>query len=376
MVIAVGRHDRSHALLNALSKARGAFRHEASPLSDTPPNDPDNAPEAGGERVAKALARAGIASRREAERLIEAGRVALNGKTLKSPAVKVIPGDELTFDGQPIGPKPPTQLWLYHKPTGILTTHSDPEGRATVFEQLPKELGRVISVGRLDLNSEGLLLLTNDGALARILELPATAWTRRYRVRAYGNADDKQLAKLADGAVVDGVVYGPIEVSVDRRTGANVWLTVGIKEGKNREVRKVLAHVGLTVNRLMRVAYGPFQLGALKRGEVAETRLSVLRDQLGKLYPLDADGFPTDAPVAAPATTGKAKAKPRPKPSNKSGWAKASKKSEPGHKARKRAAKADKPKPGELTGTRPQRPKPKSSDKPKGGAGAHRRRRP
>lgn len=326
--------------------------------------------------MAKALARAGVASRREAERLIEAGRVALNGKTLNSPAVKVMPGDELTFDGQPIGPRPPTQLWLYHKPNGLLTTHSDPEGRATVFDQLPKEMGRVISVGRLDLNSEGLLLLTNDGALARVLELPATGWTRRYRVRAYGNAVDRELAKLADGAVVDGVVYGPIEVTVDRRTGANVWLTVGIKEGKNREVRKVLAHVGLTVNRLMRVAYGPFQLGSLKRGEVTELKRSVLRDQLGKLYPLDNDGNPTDTHVAVPATTGRAKAKPKPKPGKQSGWAKAAKKSEPGHKARKRNEREEKSERGELTGTRPQRSKPRPKPSPpKGGAGAHRRGR-
>ncbi|MCP2680335.1 rRNA pseudouridine synthase [Maricaulaceae bacterium NA33B04] len=348
-------------------------------MSDTPEHPSSS--EAAGERVAKALARAGIASRREAERLIEAGRVALNGKTLTSPAVKVMPGDELTFDGQPIGPRPPTQMWLYHKPNGLLTTHADPEGRATVFEQLPDDLGRVISVGRLDMNSEGLMLLTNDGALARVLELPATGWTRRYRVRAYGNADDRELAKLADGVVVEGVVYGPIEVTVDRRTGANVWLTVGIKEGKNREVRKVLAHVGLTVNRLMRVAYGPFQLGNLKRGEVTELKLSVLRDQLGKLYPLDNEGNPTDTHVAAPATTGKAKAKP--KPGRKTGWAKATKKSEPGHKARKRNEREEKAERGELTGAKPKRSgsKPQASkpNKPsthKGKPGADRRRRP
>ncbi len=340
----------------------------------TEPSDQPSSPEPQGERVAKALARAGIASRREAERLIEAGRVALNGKTLTGPAVKVMPGDTLTFDGQPIGPRPPTQLWLYHKPTGLLTTHADPEGRATVFEQLPKDLGRVISVGRLDLNSEGLLLLTNDGALARVLELPATGWTRRYRVRAYGNADDRELAKLADGAVVDGVVYGPIEVTVDRRTGANVWLTVGIKEGKNREVRKVLAHVGLTVNRLMRVAYGPFQLGSLKRGEATEIKLSVLRDQLGRLYPLDADGHPTDTPTTAPATTGRAVAKR--KPAKKSGWAKAGKKTEPGHKARKRNEREDRAERGELT-SRPKRSASNSRAKTsKGKPGADRRRRP
>jgi 23S rRNA pseudouridine2605 synthase len=241
-------------------------------------------------------------------------------------------------------------------------------------------MGRVISVGRLDLNSEGLLLLTNDGALARVLELPATGWTRRYRVRAYGHADDKALAGLADGAVVDGVVYGPIEVSVDRRTGANVWLTVGIKEGKNREVRKVLAHVGLTVNRLMRVAYGPFQLGSIKRGEATEIKLSVLRDQLGKLYPLDAEGHATDVAAPAAETTGRAKAKPKPRPKSAKSRVgrKRRRRTEPGHKARKRAAKTERAERGELTSAkpRPSRPKSKPADTTKGPSSAHRRRRP
>jgi len=281
-------------------------------LSDTTSSsDPEDT---GGERIAKALAHAGIASRREAERLIEQGRVSVNGKTLKTPAFKVQPSDDVRVDGEPIGARPPTRVWRYHKPVGLLTTHNDPQGRETVFQKLPADMGRVISVGRLDLNSEGLLLLTNDGELARVLELPTTGWTRRYRVRAYGNASDKALADLADGTVVDGVVYGPVEVVVDRRTGANVWLTVGIKEGKNREVRKVLQSVGLTVNRLMRVAYGPLQLGALKRGEVSEVKSAVLRDQLGKLYPLNAEGLPAKAGDAAPAKpVGTAKAKPKAK---------------------------------------------------------------
>lgn len=315
-----------------------------------------------GERIAKALAHSGVASRREAERLIEAGRISVNGKTLKSPAFNVIPGDDIRLDGQSIGPRPPTKVWRYHKPTGLLTTHNDPQGRETVFGQMPEDMGRVISVGRLDLNSEGLLLLTNDGELARVLELPATGWTRRYRVRAYGRADDAALKKLADGAVVDGVVYGPVEVTVDRRTGANVWLTIGLKEGKNREVRKVLSSVGLTVNRLMRTAYGPFQLGSLKRGDTEEVKLSVLRDQLGRLYPLDRDGnLMAEGAQAGPEKTGTATARPRPtagesgfkpkKPGNKAGWAKASPKTEPGHKARK-AAKAAKAAAGE---TRPPR---------------------
>lgn len=298
------------------------------------------------ERIAKALAHIGVASRREAERLIEAGRISVNGKVLDSPAFKVGPGDEIALDGVLVGERPPTRLWRYHKPEGLLTTHKDPEGRETVFERMPEDMGRVISVGRLDLNSEGLLLMTNDGELARVLELPATAWTRRYRVRAYGNADEKALASLSDGVTVDGVVYGPMEVIVDRRTGANVWLTVGLREGKNREVRKVLAHVGLNVNRLMRVAYGPFQLGSLGRGEIEEVRPAVLREQLGKLYPLGADNYPADAPAAP--TTGRAKAKPKQnRPAGqKAGWAKAEKKSEPGHKARKRAEKAERAKSG------------------------------
>ncbi|HBU63200.1 MAG: pseudouridylate synthase [Oceanicaulis sp.] len=290
-------------------------------MTDTP-STPDTPEEEGGERIAKVLAHAGIASRREAERLIEKGRVSVNGEILRTPAFKVMAGDDVRVDGESIGQRPPTRVWRYHKPVGLLTTHSDPQGRDTVFQTLPQDMGRVISVGRLDLNSEGLLLLTNDGELARVLELPSTGWTRRYRVRAYGNASDKALAELENGTVVDGVVYGPVEVTVDRRTGANVWLTVGIKEGKNREVRKVLQSVGLTVNRLMRVAYGPFQLGSLKRGEISESKLSVLRDQLGKLYPLDTDGLPLKpGETAKPDTrTGTAKAKPKAnRPHQKSG---------------------------------------------------------
>ena len=323
--------------------------------------DDTSQPSARTERIAKALAHIGVASRREAERLIEAGRISVNGQVLDSPAFKVGPGDEIALDGQSVGARPPTRLWRYHKPAGLLTTHKDPEGRETVFDALPEEMGRVISVGRLDLNSEGLLLITNDGELARVLELPATGWTRRYRVRAYGNADDAALASLKNGATVDGVVYGPMEVVVDRRTGANVWLTIGLKEGKNREVRKVLGHVGLTVNRLMRIAYGPFQLGGLKKGEAEEVRPAVLREQLGRLYPLDAQNHP--ASEMAPAPSGRAKAKPRPaRPAGrKAGWAKTAKKAEPGHKARKRAEKADRAKTGELTSAKPAR---KSAGKP------------
>ncbi|WP_019959842.1 pseudouridine synthase [Woodsholea maritima] len=257
--------------------------NKASPPSASPDS---------GDRIAKVLAHAGVASRREAERLIEAGRISVNGKVLKTPAHKVTPDDIVCLDGEPISKRPPTRLWRHHKPIGRVTTHSDPQGRETVFANLPPDMGRVISIGRLDLNSEGLILLTNDGELARALELPSTAWTRRYRVRAYGNAKDSDLAKLKDGITVEGVKYGSIEVEVDRRTGSNVWLTVSLKEGKNREVRKVLAAVGLTVNRLLRTAYGPFQLGALKKGETEEIKRSVLRDQLGKIYKIDKDGQP------------------------------------------------------------------------------------
>jgi 23S rRNA pseudouridine2605 synthase len=252
----------------------------------------------GGERIAKVLAHAGVASRREAERLIEAGRISVNGETLTTPAFKVRPGDDIRFDGEPVGARPPTRVWRFHKPAGLVTTHADPQGRETVFDRLPDDMGRVISVGRLDLNSEGLLLLTNDGELARVLELPATGWTRRYRVRAWGDVTDKQLESLKDGVTVEGVKYGPIEAEVDRRTGSNVWLTVRLKEGKNREVRKVLSHIGLAVNRLLRTAYGPFQLGSLKPGAVEEVKTAVLRDQLGKLYRLDAEGYPAGAAPA------------------------------------------------------------------------------
>lgn len=243
------------------------------------------------DRIAKVIAQAGIASRREAERLIAAGRVSVNGRKLSTPAVTVEPGDVVAVDGTPIAERPPTRLWLHHKPAGRVTTHADPQGRPTVFDALPDELGRVISIGRLDLNSEGLLLLTNDGALARALELPATGWTRRYRVRAYGAVDEAALARLKDGITVEGVRYGSIEAALKRRTGANVWLTMALKEGKNREVRKVLSALGLSVNRLLRTAYGPFQLGGLERGAVKEVKTKVLRDQLGTLYPLNREGF-------------------------------------------------------------------------------------
>lgn len=234
-----------------------------------------------GERIAKVMARAGLCSRREAERWIAEGRVTVNGRVLDSPAALVSETDDVRVDGKPLAPPERTRLWRYHKPAGLVTTHRDEKGRKTVFDALPPTLPRVISVGRLDLNSEGLLLLTNDGALARRLELPATGWVRRYRVRVHGKPDAASLAALAKGVTIDGVAYGPIEAKLDRVRGSNAWVTVALREGKNREVRRVFEHLGLPVTRLIRVAYGPFQLGALPRGAVEEVPGKVLKEQLG-----------------------------------------------------------------------------------------------
>ncbi|MXV44929.1 pseudouridine synthase [Saccharibacter sp. 17.LH.SD] len=233
-----------------------------------------------GERIAKALARRGIASRRDAERMIAEGRVRLDGKVVTHPATFVQPHDLLIVDGKPVDPPQHTRLWRYHKPTGLVTTHHDPENRPTVFNSLPPGMPRVISVGRLDLNSEGLLLLTNDGALARELELPARQWTRRYRVRVFGQVDEKRLAQLANGSVFDGVKYGPIDAVLDSSKGDNSWLTVSLREGKNREVRKVMMGMNLHVSRLIRLSYGPFPLGTLKPGELEEVQSRVLADQI------------------------------------------------------------------------------------------------
>jgi len=234
-----------------------------------------------GERIAKVMARAGLASRREAEAWIAAGRVAVNGTAIASPALNVTAADRITVDGVPLRARERTRLFRYHKPRGLVTTHSDPEGRPTIFRALPKDLPRLISVGRLDINSEGLLLLTNDGGLARVLELPATGWLRRYRVRALGRVTQDSLDKLRDGVTVAGVRYGPVEATLDREQGANVWLTVGIREGKNREVRKVMEAMGLKVNRLIRVAFGPFELGDIDDGKVAEVPTEELKAKLG-----------------------------------------------------------------------------------------------
>ncbi|MDR9775667.1 pseudouridine synthase [Rhizobium hidalgonense] len=233
------------------------------------------------ERISKVMARAGVASRRDIERMIMEGRVTLNGAVLDTPVVNVTLADRIEVDGVPIRGIERTRLWLYHKPAGLVTTNADPEGRATVFDNLPEELPRVMSIGRLDINTEGLLLLTNDGGLARALELPATGWLRRYRVRAHGEIDQDALDRLKDGIAVDGVLYGSIEATLDRTQGSNVWITMGLREGKNREIKNVMGALGLDVNRLIRISYGPFQLGDLPEGHVIEVRGRTLRDQLG-----------------------------------------------------------------------------------------------
>jgi 23S rRNA pseudouridine2605 synthase len=236
-----------------------------------------------GERIAKFLARSGVASRRESEKLIEAGRIKVNGKTLTTPAFKVTPKDTVLFDNSPVAGKAPTRLWRYHKPDGLVTSHKDEKGRETVFDALPDELGRVISVGRLDITSEGLLLLTNDGELARQLELPSTAWQRKYRVRAYGKVTQTDLDTLKNGIKIDGIKTGPIEAELERQKGDNAWISVTLREGKNREVRRALDTLGLHVNRLIRISYGPFQLGNLGKGEVEEVKARILREQVGHL---------------------------------------------------------------------------------------------
>ena len=228
------------------------------------------------------MSRAGLASRRDAEEWVVQGRVAVNGRVINSPALDVTVNDVITVDGKPLPPRERTRLFLFHKPRGLMTTHADPEGRPTVFDNLPEGLPRLISVGRLDFNTEGLLLLTNDGGLARALELPDTGWLRRYRVRAHGEVTQAQLDELKKGVEVDGVKYGSIDATLERDQGANVWLVFAIREGKNREVRNVMAHLGLEVNRLIRISYGPFQLAELAEGAVEEVKTRVLREQLGE----------------------------------------------------------------------------------------------
>ena len=234
-----------------------------------------------GERIAKVVARAGVCSRREAERYIEQGRIAVNGQVLTSPAVTVLPTDKITVDQKPLPEKEKTRVWRYHKPAGLITSHKDPQGRPTVFDSLPETLPRVISIGRLDFNSEGLLLLTNDGELARRIELPSTGWVRRYRVRIHGEMTPDIMEKLAQGICIDGIRYAGVQVVVDKKQGSNTWLTVSLKEGKNREIRKLMEFFDLQVTRLIRIAYGPFQLGTLPEGGIDEVKTKVLIEQLG-----------------------------------------------------------------------------------------------
>lgn len=260
---------------------------------------PAEAAEEAGERIAKRLARAGLASRRDAEELIAAGRVKVNGRVLSSPAFNVMPEDIIHLDGMEIPPIERTRLFLFHKPAGVVTTNRDPEGRKTVFDVLPAELPRLMTIGRLDINTEGLLLLTNDGGLSRVLELPATGWLRRYRVRVHGKVEESALAGLREGIAVDGVFYGAIEASLDREQGSNAWLTIGLREGKNREVRNILGALGLDVTRLIRISYGPFQLEDLPEGHVLEVKGRVLRDQLGERL-VEESGANFDAEISKP----------------------------------------------------------------------------
>ncbi|TPL80747.1 pseudouridine synthase [Mesorhizobium sp. B2-3-13] len=257
------------------------------------------ATEEAGERIAKRLARAGLASRRDAEELIAAGRVKVNGRVLASPAFNVMPNDIIHLDGMEIPPIERTRLFLFHKPAGVVTTNRDPEGRKTVFDVLPAELPRLMTIGRLDINTEGLLLLTNDGGLSRVLELPATGWLRRYRVRVHGKVEESALAGLREGIAVDGVFYGAIEASLDREQGSNAWLTIGLREGKNREVKNILGALGLDVTRLIRISYGPFQLEDLAEGHVLEIKGRVLRDQLGERL-VEESGANFDAEITKP----------------------------------------------------------------------------
>ena len=266
-------------------------------MSDKEPFTLDAA--AAPERIAKHIARAGICSRREAERRIEDGRVTVNGETVTSPALNVSTSDSITIDGKPLPARQPARLWRYHKPRGLIVSARDDKGRQTIFDTLPDTMPRVLTVGRLDLDSEGLLLLTNDGGLARHLELPSTGWSRKYRVRVQGRVDPEALPRLADGITIDGIRYGKVAAQLDRQMASNAWLTIAIREGKNREVRRIMEYLGHQVSRLIRVSYGPFQLGDLASGGVEPVKPRVLADQLG----LAPDTGATDGGNAAHTAT-------------------------------------------------------------------------
>ncbi|MFN3971459.1 MAG: pseudouridine synthase [Gemmobacter sp.] len=303
-----------------------------------PPKKPaPQTPAPPGERIAKVLSRAGVASRREAERLIQLGEVAVNGTVIDSPALNVTPADRITVSGQPVAAPEPSRLWLYHKPQGLVTSASDEKGRPTIFDALPEDLPRVMSIGRLDLNSEGLLLLTNDGEIKRRLELPSTGWLRKYRVRVKGNPTDPDLEPLRQGITVDREAFQPMTVTLDRHQGANAWLTVGIREGKNREIRRAMEAIGLTVNRLIRTGYGPFRLGDLEPGAVEEVRAKVLRDQLGLA------GAASDTAEAPPKPAIKAAPKPglRPRSTSPAAAAPANPDLKPGPKPGRRPGAQD-----------------------------------
>jgi len=285
------RFDRPKRDFAGAGKSEGGFKPRPRPAPAAAAEE--------GERIAKRLARAGIASRRDAEELIAAGRIKVNGKVLTSPAFNVSTTDVIHLDGTEIPAIERTRLFLFHKPAGVVTTNRDPEGRKTVFEVLPAELPRLMTVGRLDINTEGLLLLTNDGGLARVLELPATGWLRRYRARVHGQVDEKALAGLKDGIAVDGVFYGAVEASLERTQGSNAWLTIGLREGKNREVKNILGALGLEVTRLIRISFGPFQLGELPEGHVLEIKGRMLRDQLGERL-VEESGANFEADIATP----------------------------------------------------------------------------
>ncbi|MCC2651977.1 MAG: RNA-binding protein [Microvirga sp.] len=280
------RFDRS-------SEDRPRRAREEQPVVQAEPQEPVE------DRIAKVIARAGIASRRDVEVMIAEGRVTLNGKVLESPAVNVTAADTITVDGEPLPTKERTRLWLFHKPRGLVTTAKDPEGRPTVFDNLPEDLPRVVAIGRLDINTEGLLLLTNDGGLARVIAHPDTGWLRRYKVRAHGEVNQADLDKLRDGISIDGIDYGPIEARLDRLQGDNAWITMGLREGKNREIKRILEHMGLQVNRLIRMSFGPFQLGDIEVGLVEEVRTKVLKDQLGEALAIEA-GVDFESPVREP----------------------------------------------------------------------------